>query len=151
MKILKLIIISAMMLVTSNSYAQNSVDSIKTVVDNLFIAMQNSDTTLLKSCFSEGAILQTIYKKDGIVDVKTEVLTEFISSIASQAKGALDERITFDMVKVDGDLAIAWTPYSFYYKTIFSHCGVNSFQLVRINGYWKIQYLIDTRRKTGCQ
>jgi hypothetical protein len=62
-----------------------------------------------------------------------------------------DERITFETIKIDGPLAVAWTPYKFYYEGKFSHCGVNSFQLVRLNGAWKIQYLIDTRRRTGCQ
>jgi hypothetical protein len=54
------------------------------------------------------------------------------------------------MVKADGALAVAWTPYKFYYKGNFSHCGIDSYQLVRINGIWKIQYLIDTRRKANC-
>jgi len=61
-----------------------------------------------------------------------------------------NERITFEIVKVDADLASVWTPYQFYYKDKFSHCGVNSFQLVRLQGIWKIQYLVDTRRKTDC-
>ncbi|MFT2543406.1 hypothetical protein ACMWP9_36050, partial [Escherichia coli] len=65
-------------------------------------------------------------------------------------KNMADERIVFDVVKIDADLAIVWTPYQFYRNGTFSHCGVNSFQLVRLNGRWKIQYLIDTRRKTGC-
>ena len=29
--------------------------------------------------------------------------------------------------------------------------GVKKDQLVRINGRWKIQYLIDTRRRVGCE
>ena len=63
----------------------------------------------------------------------------------------LDERISFETVKVDGDLAIAWTPYKFYLGDQFSHCGVNSFQLVKLEGVWRIQYLIDTRRRQGCE
>jgi len=55
------------------------------------------------------------------------------------------------VVKIDGPLAIVWTPYKFYFNGKFSHCGVNSFQLVRFNGVWKIQYLIDTRRRAGCE
>lgn len=66
------------------------------------------------------------------------------------SRGGLDERIQFDVVKVDGPLASVWTPYKFYFKGQFSHCGVNSFQLVRVNGEWKIQYLIDTRRRNDC-
>ncbi|MEM9869076.1 MAG: nuclear transport factor 2 family protein, partial [Bacteroidota bacterium] len=32
----------------------------------------------------------------------------------------------------------------------FSHCGINSFQMVNFGGEWKIIYLIDTRGKEGC-
>jgi hypothetical protein len=47
-------------------------------------------------------------------------------------------------------MAAVWTPYNFYYNGQFSHCGVNSFQVIRFKDGWKIQYIIDTRRRTGC-
>ena len=132
--------------------AQNAEDSVKAVVNNLFTAMKNSDSVLLKTCFADKSILQTITKnKEGIIAVKDESLNEFATSISAQPKGSLDEQIVFDVVKIDGPLAIVWTPYNFYYNGKFLHCGVNSFQLVRIGGEWKIQYLIDTRRKVGCK
>ena len=132
--------------------AQNAEDSVKAVVNNLFTAMKNSDSLLLKTCFADKSILQTITKnKEGVISVKDESLHEFASSISTQPKGSLDEQIVFDVVKIDGPLAIAWTPYNFYYNGKFLHCGVNSFQLVRIGGEWKIQYLIDTWRKVGCK
>jgi hypothetical protein len=65
-------------------------------------------------------------------------------------KGAADERISFETVKIDGPLAIVWAPYNFFFNGQFSHCGMDSFQLVRFGKEWKIQYIIDTRRRTGC-
>jgi len=76
---------------------------------------------------------------------------DFAGIISKMQKGDADERIIYDVIKIDGPLAIVWAPYKFYYKGVFSHCGVDSFQLVKINGEWKIQYLIDTRKKAGCQ
>ena len=96
-------------------------------------------------------ILQTIGRnKEGNIVIKNETPADFIDFISKESPGNVDEKIIFDVVKVDGPLSIAWTPYNFYYKGQFSHCGVNSFQLVRFNGEWKIQYIIDTRRKQGC-
>jgi hypothetical protein len=37
--------------------------------------------------------------------------------------------------------------YTFYLNGDESHTGTNSFQLVRTSEGWKIQYIIDTRRK----
>jgi len=132
--------------------AQNAEDSVKQVVNDLFTAMKNADTGLLRSCFSSNAVLQTIVKnKAGEVSVRDEKISEFIDFISKEQKGNADERISFDPIKIDGDLASVWTPYSFYYKGNFSHCGVNSFQVVRSSKGWKIQYLVDTRRRTGCK
>lgn len=131
--------------------AQTAEDSVKAVVNNMFTAMKNADPVLLKSTFADSMVLQTISRnKEGKLIVRNEHPSQFIDVVSKETKDNLDERITFDVVKIDGPLAIAWTPYQFYYKGQYSHCGVNSFQLVRFNGEWKIQYLIDTRRK-NCQ
>ena len=132
--------------------AQTAEDSVKTTVNKLFEAMKNGDAVLLKSTFADSAILQTITRnKDGKTMVETEEVAGFIDFVSKQPKNAADERITFDVIRIDGALAIAWTPYKFYLNGNFSHCGVNSFQLVRINNEWKIQYIIDTRRRKGCE
>ncbi|MFM2327697.1 MAG: hypothetical protein RIR31_1899 [Bacteroidota bacterium] len=132
--------------------AQTAEDSVKATINKLFIAMKASDAVLLKTAFADSAILQSIGRsKSGQIIVENETVEEFASSISKLQKGDGDERIKFDVIKIDGPLAVVWAPYHFFYKGAFSHCGVDSFQLVRINGEWKIQYLIDTRRKNGCE
>ncbi|MCW3115580.1 MAG: nuclear transport factor 2 family protein [Segetibacter sp.] len=141
----------AALLCSLPGFSQTSLDSVKMVINKMFTAMKTGDSIMLTQCFADTAILQTIVKnKEGKVSIRNEDVRDFAKQIAKLPKGDADERITFDMIKLDADLAIAWTPYQFYYKGNFSHCGVNSFHLVRINGQWKIQYLIDTRRKDNC-
>lgn len=124
----------------------------KAVINKMFEAMKNADTVSLRSVFADSAILQTITRnKEAKVIVRNESIAEFIEIIGKETKGNADEQIVFETVKTDGPLAMAWTPYKFYYKGKFSHCGVNSFQLVKLNGEWKIQYIIDTRRRMGCE
>ncbi|MVT08007.1 hypothetical protein [Chitinophaga tropicalis] len=136
----------------STSHAQTTTDSVKAAVDNLFTAMRNADSAALIKCFAPGAILQTIVKdKQGIVSIRTDAVTSFASKVAEIAKNAADERIVYDVIKIDDALASVWTPYTFYYQQQKHHCGANSFQLVRLAEGWKIQYLIDTRHKNGCE
>ncbi len=126
-------------------------DSVKTVINKMFTAMKAADGRSLKECFSDSIVFQTISRnKEGKLIVRTEDPAGFIDFISKAIPGETDERISFETIKIDGPLAIAWTPYNFYYKEKFEHCGVNSFQLVRFDGIWKIQYIIDTRRKVGC-
>ena len=132
--------------------SQNTEDSVKAAVNRLFDAMKNSDSAMLINSFADSAVLQTISSnKNGEVLIKNESIKGFAHSIGSAPQGWLDERIKFDMIKIDGPLASVWTPYSFYYNGRFSHCGVNSFQLIKTVNGWKIQYIIDTRRKEGCK
>lgn len=147
-------VIGLLLIMGSANYAssQTAVDSVKLTIGNLFAAMRETNARGVLNCFTDSAVMQTIVRDaKGEILVKNEKLSEFAMIVGSMPKGAADERISFDMVKVDGALASAWTPYKFYFNGQFSHCGVNSFQLVRINGSWKIQYIIDTRRKQGCE
>jgi hypothetical protein len=143
-------VFACLFFLTFNVKAQSAEDSVKTTINKLFAAMKNGDSKALVECFADSAILQSVVEKNGAVSVQTEPVKDFADFVATQKQGDADERISFDMVKADGALAVAWTPYKFYYKGNFSHCGIDSYQLVRINGIWKIQYLIDTRRKANC-
>jgi hypothetical protein len=131
--------------------AQTAEDSVKAVINKMFTAMKDADGPGLKSCFADSAIMQTIARtKEGKTIIRNDGTAGFIDFVSKQTPGAADERISFETIRIDGPLAMAWTPYNFYFNGQFSHCGVNSFQLVRISGEWKIQYIIDTRRKQGC-
>jgi len=110
--------------------------------------MKSANAKQLLTTFADSAILQTIARdKQGNVKVINEAVAEFADFVGKQTPGMADERITMGTVLVDGDLASVWTPYQFYFDGKFRHCGANSFQLVRINKEWKIQYLVDTRRR----
>ena len=152
MRILISILILMTILMTKSLDAQTAEDSVKAVVKQLFDGMKNSDAAAIRNTFADSAILQTIAKnKDGKMRIQNENVIAFANSISKLKKGAADEQIVFESIKIDGPLAIVWAPYKFYYEGNFSHCGVDSFQLVFVDAQLKIQYLIDTRRKQPCQ
>jgi hypothetical protein len=63
------------------------------------------------------------------------------------------ERMTGPEVKVSGGIATIWTPYDFHVGSTFSHCGVDSFQLVRTSRGWQVTSIIYTivRPEARCQ
>jgi hypothetical protein len=148
----KIIILLFALVLCTDLDAQTVKDSVKAVVKQLFEGMKNSDASMIRNAFADSAILQTIAKnKEGKLIIQNDSVDEFAKIISTIKKGAADEQIIFESIKIDGPLAMVWAPYKFYFDGKFSHCGVDSFQLVFINGQWKIQYLIDTRRKQPCQ
>ncbi|OIN57242.1 nuclear transport factor 2 family protein [Arsenicibacter rosenii] len=141
-----------LLLLTAPAFAQSPDETaVRATIDQMFTGMRKSDTTMFKSVFAPAASLQSVAKtKEGAVSVRQESIAGFIASVGKQTPGDLDERLTGYDIKIDAELAVAWTPYTFYYKGQKSHCGVNVFTLVKINGSWKIQSIIDTRRRDGC-
>ena len=128
--------------------AQDPKDDIKQVITQLFKGMQESDSASVAAVFMDGAIMQTIVNtKENKTIVKNELVNNFASSVGRQKKGSLNEIIEFDDIKIDPPLAFVWTPYRFYFNGSFSHSGVNAFCLVKSLGGWRIQYIIDTRKK----
>jgi Putative lumazine-binding len=126
--------------------AQNAEDSIIAVINKTFVAMNQTDTMMVKECFAEGAMLQTFTRqKDGKMGLTRETVSDFCKSISTLPKGAADEQVVFESIKIDGNMASVWAPFKLYFNGKFYTCGVNSFQLVKLNGEWKIQYIIDTR------
>jgi hypothetical protein len=140
---MKKIFIVVFMLQSFIANAQLAEDSVKQTINRMFQGMKDADSAIVVSTFASGALLQTI-TKDGI---RPQAVKDFGAAMSKLKKGQLDERISFGAIHIDGPLASVWTPYRLYVDGKFIHCGVNSFQLVRTNGEWKIVYLIDTRRK----
>ncbi len=122
-------------------------DGIKSTIDGFFKAMRDSDSTALKSYVAKGAIFQTIGVENAVKSTGPE---SFITAVGRAQKGSFDERVTYEKILIDGPMAMAWTPYTFYLNGNLSHCGVNHFSLVLQEGKWKIAHVIDTRRKENC-
>lgn len=123
--------------------AQSAEDSVKVVINNMFEGMRRADSAMVVESFHPSAILHTI----GREKLGQAAPLEFGTAVRRMKAGQLDERIEFGAVHIDANMASVWTPYRLYVDGKFIHCGVNSFQLVRYSGAWKIVHLIDTRRK----
>jgi hypothetical protein len=136
-------------LVIGTVSAQSSSDSVRQVVNDFFVAMKRSYTSGMRACMSPVVHFEATQSQPDAVPTLIQVsVNAFLASVARIEPGLLDERIQFASVLVEGSLASVWTPYEFYFNGRYSHCGVNSFQLVRLRGKWQIQYLIDTRHKS---
>jgi hypothetical protein len=93
-------------------------------------------------------MLQTFRaNKNGDMIVVSEPFSKFVEAVGRPTTDKYKEVITFKNIMAEQALASVWTPYTFYVNDKVSHCGTNSFQMVKTKDGWKIQYIIDTRRR----
>lgn len=120
------------------------------MVEDFFVAFHQQDTVKLKNFALESTMLQSVsVDSEGNTELHTDSYEKFLKGIASIPKEAtFQEKLhEFRVEENNGALATVTTPYSFYFNGKQTHCGVNSFTLVKLEGEWKIAYLIDTRTK----
>ena len=147
------VIIFLVLLITTTITAQNKAEmDVKKAIDTFFEGFHKGDTLLMKSVMYNNMLTQTTYKdREGKGKLVTDDVEKMIQTIANRpADQKWEERLLDYNIQIDGTMAHVWTPYEFWVNHQFSHCGVNSFQLFNDDGQWKIIYLMDTRRREGC-
>ncbi len=150
----KILLLLSILFLNNELFAQKADDeaAIKVVIDQLFEGMRTTDSTKIRAVIYPNATLKTAYiDKMGKPRLQTEGMNAFIESVGTAHEGIYDERIWSYDIKVDGQLATAWTEYTFYLDKQLLHCGVNAFQLFKSGEGWKIIDITDTRRKENCQ
>lgn len=151
---MKNVFILGIFLIGLSSFAQDAAEEAeaKKVVTNFFQAFHKQDTLALKKLAHSSIKMQSVgANKEGVTEISTVSYEDFLLSIASiPATTKFEEQLHSFDITVNGLLAHVITPYSFLINDNLSHCGVNSFTLIKENTQWKIVYLIDTRKKEGC-
>lgn len=136
------------LLLSTFIFAQNQdEEKIKTVINNFFGAMQNSDSVRVKNAFTSSAIFQLI-DENGVLQQDSPA--GFAKYVGTMPKLDLVENATSWEISVDDKMANAWVGYEFYYQKKFTHCGIDNFVLLKDKEEWKIHYFIFTMKKEGC-
>lgn len=130
----------------SSTAIANNASPAMTPINNMFDAMREHDGEKLLAQFVEGAMLERVQKDNSIKQTELAKFAAFVS----QTDKHLDEHLFNVTIKTSDNLASAWTPYAFYLDGKLSHCGVNSFQMIKQNNQWKIRYLIDNQHLGDC-
>jgi hypothetical protein len=129
--------------------AQNAEDkdAAIAVVNQLFAAMKAKDAEQIKSVFSpDGQLIAIDKPRDGKGASKTRVLTgeAFATMIAGNKGADYIEQMPSPEARVSGDLAVVSGRYTFHLGEKLSHCGTNTFNLVRTETGWKIANAAST-------
>ena len=150
---MKKLLFVTLMFFTLTTFAQTDEEQIKGTINQVFDGMRKNDTTLVRQVLHPSCFLKSIGKnKTGEVNLQEDPISGWLKQIGTKREGiVLDERLTSYHLKIDGEMAMAWTPYEFYVNDRFNHCGVDVFTMMKTDKGWKIIGIVDTRRKENCK
>lgn len=144
----QLLLLLIFSLFVSTVLAQNADSKAASEIpDRLFAAMKAKSFEDIRAVFTaEGQLVAIDKPRDGKGVSKTRVFTaENFAKMISEAKSAdFIEKMLNKDVRVSGDLAMVSGRYTFFVGEKFSHCGTNTFNLVRTEAGWKIANAAST-------
>jgi hypothetical protein len=145
-KLLLLILTLAFCFFSIDAQTDDKKDALA-VIDRLWEGMRTKNGEAIKSLFTPDGQLVAIDKpRDGNGLSKTRVFSgeAFAKMIAEAKAPEFIERMPQPQVNIFGDLATVYGRYTFHVGDKFSHCGTNTFNLVRTEGGWKIANAAST-------
>jgi len=116
-------------------------------VQKLFDSMAAHDADAARAVLvPEGRVI-------GISESRTTNISqeEFAARLATTKASAYLERIWNPRVLIRGSIANVWADYDFHLNQKFSHCGIDSFSLIKDGPAWKIAGIVYTVETSGCK
>ena len=105
------------------------------VVDSALVGISSGDMLAFTDLMTSEATMMPVRTKDGVASytVRTRAADR-----ATEMRKGITERGWSGEVRVSGSLATVWLPYDLYIDGTWSHCGVDSFTLVKTAAGWRI-------------
>lgn len=140
-------LVLAGLLAAGPAAAQTDKDAILGVVGTVFRGMRTRDTALMRSTFvPQGGRLLGMAAKDGKPALEVIDPSLWIGSVGRGTGPGPDERTFSPNVEVDDNIAHVWTYYELWLGPKLSHCGYDSFFMVKLAEGWRIAQVADSRR-----
>lgn len=148
----KIFLVTALLIAASFPAAAQSDDekAALAVVNQLFAEMAAANPQGILAVHTPDSQLVALFKqKDGKSRIQSFSGDAFSKMFTDKTK-ILKEEMYAPKVEVNGDLAMVWGRYVFFAGGKLSHCGVNTFNLVRTDAGWKIANGASTIDPTAC-
>jgi hypothetical protein len=143
-----------MAILSQETFAADRTDNEKAAVlaalEEMFDAMRQGDAGAFSALLvPEGMAIRVRIDGPGEDRVEFRSNAEAIARFKDRP-ARRDERIWDPIVLVHGPIAMVQARYDFYIDGKFSHCGVDQFEWLKIEGKWRLSNASWTVQKHGC-
>jgi hypothetical protein len=111
------------------------------VADSVLAALTSGDSATLTRLTLDSAVVGGAGVRDG---VERHSLRTWGLYINRTGPSTFTERGFDATVRVQDRVAVVWMPYDLYIGDKWSHCGVDIFNLMKIEGHWRVAAAIYT-------
>lgn len=122
-------------------------EAILKVVQAFFDTMTAQDVDGARKILQPQGRFHALRMRDGKPDVRAFANEEYLADLKS-GKQKMRERIWNPDVRIHGLIATVTAPYDFWIDGKLSHCGIDSFDLIKTEEGWKMAggiYTLDTK------
>ena len=114
----------------------------------IFDAMEKCDPATIRALsLPEGRLFRLTPGSDQ--PPRSTTLDDFAAQFATCNRTLL-ERMWAPQVRVHKGIATLWAPYDFWLNGAFSHCGIDSFEMLKTADGWKLASGTYTVEREGC-
>jgi aryl carrier-like protein len=117
--------------------ADETENAILSVIHDLFQAMEARDSTRIGFTLHPEAMFVGVNVQGDVLTTRRVEGADFIREVGQPGPPYL-ERLKNPVVQHSQDFAQVWSEYEFWVGDSLSHCGHDSFQLIRIEEKWRI-------------
>lgn len=129
-------------------------EAVLAVVQQTFDAITSRDPTVWKTVMLEEGVAIGMSpdadSDDGEFKMHLRRNMELIENMAPNGQHYLEQFTAEPKVLIHQAIAVVWGEYDFWIDGEFSHCGIDSIDLVKAGGQWKIANLMWTMERENC-
>ena len=120
-------------------------------VNQFFQALAERDRALLASITLPGSLnISTSVSSTGAAEIRIQNYKQLLDNLGGKGPSLL-ERAWSPTILIKRDIATFWAPYDFHVDGAFSHCGIDSFQLIKRQDQWFLTNLSWTIERDNCE
>jgi len=123
--------------------------AILSAIDRFFIAMADGDEAALAAAQTPDGMTYSQRLDDGAWALRARANTEVVEALTA-GEQRLNETYWAPTVLIRGPMAVVWAPYEFRIDGETSHCGVDIFNMLKIDGEWVIGNAMWTVEPEAC-
>lgn len=144
------ILLGAMMTIAEPVPPADERAAVIAAVDRFVAAINSNDAEALKQmAIPEGMNISLRYQPDGSSKIRTKSNAQDASETPAETR-KFTEKYWDPTILIHNGIAVFWAPYSFDIDGKRSHCGVDQFDFIKVDGEWKLASSMWTVEPNGC-